>query len=115
MIKQLELDLGMKLPHEPIEARDFLQKFINSEKNKLLIIINALQLMHDSDEIDKAWKFIKELKSDLEMNKENEESVGEVNIGQKMMDSIDSLMKYAELAVFFYTLGVYDFSIEWSF
>lgn len=140
MICEISNEIGIELPENPIEARTALLKIIETSKDKILDIYNKLQSMLNNDQIDAAWNFILTLqslfikekkKAELEIfvsklkNKINNNNIsGAYSLINKenysstennLFIKINPLMKYVELAVFFYTVGKHGHSINWSY
>ena len=142
MIHEISEILNLKLSADPIVARKTIKQILLDNKNELENVINQLQNMFICNEFDKAWSFIKETQCKLvdpKTNNELEQIISDLHKFNKNNDTnkawsyianinkhnnytcnniiakIESVMKYVELAVFFYTAGKNGHRIEWSY
>ena len=92
--------------------RNFIEKLIEDKKNQIIAIIDTLNSMLARNDPDTAFKFLKtELPEKLNAA---EEDVGG-NTTHTMNRQINHLLRYAELAVFFYAAGDNGHTLHWSF
>jgi len=105
IIADISLELNLKLPNNPIKARDFLQNFLDNDKSKIESIIDTLKSFCENNDIVAAWDFLSDV------NKYGLDGSPEHPLVRKIV----SVMDYAELAVFFYFCGEFGHQIEWSF
>lgn len=98
IINDVMVELGLTIHGSPIVIRDHFQSIIDNNKQQLKAIIDNASTMYAIDDITNAWNCLMQSKYDH-------------NLSNRMRE----LMKYVELAVFFYTVGIHNHNLKWHY